>query len=262
MTLRWERQGPGAGAKRGPSHRRVTQHKGDSREAAAGADLRSPATRNCGYRPAVPLPLPLPTQARPPARSLAFLSPLSLRTGRPEPISRLRIFGTDQGWGRGSRWLRRGSWAASLVRRASLPSPLSPVSARRPAPSSGPARAVGQTLRRVGRCCCCCCCCARVAFGAGSSPEAGERGGQDPGPTWLKSASTSLSCRESRKVGAGSRNARGAPPLSQPAFPPGWYVGPRPPRPGRGAHLCWPSLAAKEIGFRLYCGTLSKSLAF
>lgn len=204
MTLRWERQGPGAGAKRGPSHRRVTQHKGDGREAAAGADLRSPATRNCGYRPAAPLPLP--TRARPPARSPAFLSPLSLRTGRLESIPRLRIFGIDHGWGRGSRWLRWGSWAASLVRRASLPSPLSPVSARRPALSSWPARAVGRTLRRVGRscCCCCCCCCARVAFGAGGSPEAGERGGHDPGPTWLKSASTSLSCRESRKVGAGS----------------------------------------------------------
>ncbi|XP_011379793.1 coiled-coil domain-containing protein 50 isoform X1 [Pteropus vampyrus] len=74
MTLRWERQGPGAGAKRGPSHRRVTQHKGDSREAAAGADLRSPATRNCGYRPAAPLLLP--TQARPPARlSVSSLPP-------------------------------------------------------------------------------------------------------------------------------------------------------------------------------------------
>lgn len=71
MTLRWERQGPGAGAKRGPSHRRVTQHKGDGREAAAGADLRSPATRNCGYRPPPPHP-------GPPARSPAGLSVSSL----------------------------------------------------------------------------------------------------------------------------------------------------------------------------------------
>lgn len=66
----------GRGHRGGPSLGGVARHKGDSREAAAGADLRSPATRSCGYRPAAPLPLP--TQARPPARLPARLSVSSL----------------------------------------------------------------------------------------------------------------------------------------------------------------------------------------
>lgn len=222
-----KRQGPGAGAQRGPSLRRVTRHKGDSREAAAGADFRSPATRNCGYRPAAPLLL------RNQARLPAFLSPLSRRTGRPEPISGLRVFGIDQGRGRGSRWLLGGAaglpaWYAG----ASLSSPLSPVPAQR------------LTLLR-----------ARARFPLDFAPRrallqragqpllpaaAGKRvaqGSQAPGPTWLKSASTSPSCRESRKVRAGRWSARGPLPSPSSRSLPAGASSLGPPRPSQGAHL-------------------------
>lgn len=58
----------------GPSLGRVTQHKGDSREAAAGADLRSPATelrlQTCSSPP------PPPPHPGPPARlSVSSLPP-------------------------------------------------------------------------------------------------------------------------------------------------------------------------------------------
>lgn len=163
-------QGPGAGAQCGPGRRRVTPHKGDSREAAAGADLRSPATRSCGFRPAAPLPSsPLPTQARPPP---AFLSPLSLRTGRRESISGLRVFGIDQGQGRGSRWLRRGSWAASLVRG---PASLSLCRQRSPPVSLLPGRALRAGLDAASG--------AAPARGAARAAGGGEAGGQgQPGP--------------------------------------------------------------------------------
>lgn len=98
-------QGPGAGAQRGPSLRRVTEHKGDNGEAAAGADLRSPATRNCGYRPAAPPPPP-----GPPAR----LSVSSLPPYWTAP-AHFRAPGIWHRLGPGtrSRWSRRGRVVAA-----------------------------------------------------------------------------------------------------------------------------------------------------
>lgn len=147
--------GRGGGGTAGPQPRaRVTRHKGDSREAAAGADLHSPATRNCGYRPAVPLPLP--TQARLPARRpFCLLSPSVLAGPGPFPGSGYLVSIWAGGAGAGGCGGAAGPPACCAGAR--LPPPLSPVFARRPALSSGHARAAGLTLRRVGRCCCYCC---------------------------------------------------------------------------------------------------------
>uniref|UniRef100_A0A8C0HZ30 Coiled-coil domain containing 50 n=1 Tax=Balaenoptera musculus TaxID=9771 RepID=A0A8C0HZ30_BALMU len=145
-----------------------------------------------------PPPPPPPPHPGPPARPPAFLSPLSLRTGRPGSISGLWVFGIDQGRGRGSRWLRRGSWAASLLRRG--PSPAAFVASPCPAarsvlrararcrPDLAPGRALLLLLLRAGP--------SSVPTAAGKREAKGR---PEPGPTWLKSASTNPSCRESRK---------------------------------------------------------------
>lgn len=101
-----------------------------------------------------------------------------------------------------------GCGGAACGARVRLPPPLSPALARRPAPPSGPeccgldfAPRRALLLLRAGPC--------SVQAAAGK-PEA--KCSPDPRPSWLKSPSTSLSCRESRKVGAGPWSARRAPP--------------------------------------------------
>lgn len=129
----------------GPSRRRVTRHKGDSREAGRRSRSALASHLNCGYRPAAPF---LPTQARPPARlSVSFL----LRTGRPRSISGLRVSGIEiRAGGAGAG----GCGGAARCARVGLPPPLSLALARRGPPVLRAERCP-LDLRRVGRCCCC-----------------------------------------------------------------------------------------------------------
>lgn len=189
--------------------------QGEGAEAlAAGASLGTKET--AGRRPQEPIcarqPLelrlqtcssPPPPHPGPPARPpFCLLSPSVLAGPGPFPGSGYSVLIRAGGAGAG------GCGGAACCARVGLPPPLSLALARRPAPSSGPERCPldfaprrALLLLRAGPC--------SVQAAAGK-PEA--KCSPDPRPTWLKSPSTSPSCRESRKVGAGPWSARRAPP--------------------------------------------------
>uniref|UniRef100_A0A8P0NW80 Coiled-coil domain containing 50 n=1 Tax=Canis lupus familiaris TaxID=9615 RepID=A0A8P0NW80_CANLF len=182
-----------------------------------------PGARRRGYRPAAPIwsqarlqarPAPPRPRARPARPPFCLLCP-SVRDG-PAPLP-----GSEIGYrsGRGAGGAGAGgcgglSGAACPGARTALPPPLSPALPRRPLlpqvgarcrPDFAPRRALllllglrgcgAAGLRGCGaaglRGC-------GAALGAGGEGRA-ARGGRDPGPTWLKSPSTSPSCPESRK---------------------------------------------------------------
>lgn len=124
----------GALAPRGPSLRRATEHKG--RQRGGGSGSGSSLARHSQLRlqtcssPPPPHPGP-PGASRPPAARLqAFLSPLCLRTRRPDPFPGSGDLVSIRAGGARSRWQWPGSWAARLVRPDCLPPPLSAAPAR------------------------------------------------------------------------------------------------------------------------------------
>ncbi|XP_042089081.1 coiled-coil domain-containing protein 50 isoform X9 [Ovis aries] len=176
--------------------------QGEGAEAlAAGESLGTKET--AGRRPQEPIcarqPLelrlqtcssPPPPHPGPPARPpFCLLSPSVLAGPGPFPGSGYSVLIRAGGAGAG------GCGGAACCARVGLPPPLSLALARRPAPSSGPERCPldfaprrALLLLRAGPC--------SVQAAAGK-PEA--KCSPDPRPTWLKSPSTSPSCRESRK---------------------------------------------------------------
>lgn len=201
-------------------------------------------------------PRPAPPHPGPPARRPpAFLSPLSRRTGRPGAISGSRAFSTHPGRGRGSRWLRRDSWAAGRARRGASGAPPSPSPPWSPAParpsrSCRAARAAGRTLRRVGRCLC-----------ARGRARGGGGGAGGRGPPRRRPDMAEVSIDQSKLPGVkegrgrGVERARGSPPLPSPPaarVPCGQGRRPWGPRgPGPAPTWCRPALAGKGIEFGL-----------
>lgn len=232
--------GPGGGGTAGAP----VSGASHSTKQAAGRRPRAPIFARQPLAVAVTdlqLPSPSPPRpARPPACPPAFLSPLSLRTGRPGSISGLRIFGIDRGRGRESRWLRRGSWAASLGRRdgspaafvASPSAPAAPPPGRRALPA-GLCAASGAAAARG------------AALGAGGGGEAGGEG--RPGP-WPNMAEVTIDQSKLPGVKEGrARGARRAGPLPSPSLAVSGRgrrpFGPRGPRSGPSGALApvpWP----------------------
>lgn len=215
------RQGPGGGGTAGAPASGASQGTKET----AGRRPRAPIFARQPLAVAVtdlplPLPHPLPTQARPP---FCLLSPSVLDGPGPFPGSGYLVLIGAGGAGAGGCGGATGppAWGAGT----GLPPPLLPALSRRPLlpqvgarcrPDFAPRRAL---LLRAGP--------RSGPAAAAAGKRAGKRaarGGRDPGPTWLKLASTSPSCRESRKVGAGVRVAWGPSPLPAPLSPGGDVV--------------------------------------
>lgn len=157
------------------------------------------------------LQLPSPSPPRPARRPFCLLSPSVLDGPGPFPGSGYLVSIGAGGAGAGGCGGVAGPPACGAG--TGLPPPLSPALPRRPLlpqvgahcrPDFAPRRAL---LLRAG-----------PRSGPAAAGKRAARGGRDPGPTWLKSPSTSPSCPESRKVGAGARGARRAGPLPSPSL--------------------------------------------
>lgn len=229
------RQGPGAGAQRGPQSR--GRRTAQSRQQGGGLGRRSSLASHSQLRlqtcSSPPPPHPGPPARLPARLPFCLLSPSVLDGPGPFPGSGYLVSIGAGGARAGGCGGVAGppAWGAGTV----LPPPLSLALPRLPLlpqvgarcrPDFAPRRAL---LLRAG-----------PLSGPAAAGKRAARGGRDPGPTWLKSPSTSPSCPESRKVGPGARGARGPSPLPAWLSPGGDVVLLAPEALARAPLVPWP----------------------